>query len=103
MLELLHGCRVCHRLKAGRFSVKKGEITQRPVRPTASEIASKHRNTRFVGQLMHINRSAKPRVPSIKNLEPIDNVGVLAFSCTTLSDRTALWDTVHRQPKASSW
>ena len=56
---------------------------QRPVRPTAREIASKHRHTRFVDHLMDINRSAKPRVPSIKNLAPIDNVGVLAFSCTT--------------------
>jgi len=62
---------------------------QRPVRPTASEIASKHRLTGLVDHLMGINRSAKPRVPSIKNLTPVDNVGVLAFSCTTLSAHTA--------------
>ena len=44
---------------------------QRPVRPTASEIASKYRHTRFVDHLMDINRSAKPRMPAIKNLAPV--------------------------------
>ena len=58
---------------------------QRPVRPTASEIASKYRHTRFVDHLMDINRSAKPRMPAIKNLAPVVNVGVLAFNCTTPS------------------
>ena len=62
---------------------------QRPVQPTASEIASKHRHTRLIDQLMDINRSAEPRVPWIKHITPFGNVGVLAFSCTTLSDRTA--------------
>jgi hypothetical protein len=61
---------------------------QRPVRPTASETASKHRHTRFVDHLMDIKRSAKPRVPSIKDLAPVDNVGVLAFGCTITSDPT---------------
>ncbi len=56
---------------------------RRPVRPTACEIASKYRHTRFVDHLMDINRSAKPRVPAIKNLAPVVNVGVLTFSCTT--------------------
>jgi hypothetical protein len=40
---------------------------------------------------MDINRSAKPKVPSIKNLAPIDKVGVLAFSCTTSNSRNQLW------------
>ncbi|WP_296645245.1 hypothetical protein, partial [Roseinatronobacter sp.] len=31
---------------------------QRPVRPTASEVTSKNRHTRFVDHLMDINRSA---------------------------------------------
>ena len=39
--------------------------------PTASEIASKYRHTRFVDHLMDINRSAKPRMPAIKNLAPV--------------------------------
>jgi len=64
---------------------------QRPVRPTTSEIASKYRHPRFVDHLMDINRSAKPRVPSIKNLASVDNVGVLAFSCTTTSARIQPW------------
>jgi len=61
---------------------------QRPVRPTACEIASKYRHTRFVDHLMDINRSAKPRVPAIKNLAPVVNVGVLTFSCTTINALT---------------
>ena len=49
---------------------------QRPVRPTAIEVAAKHRHAGFVDHLININQLAKPRVQSIKNLAPIDNVGV---------------------------
>jgi len=31
-----------------------------------------------------------------KNLKPVDNVGVLTFSFTTQSDRTALWSIDHQ-------
>lgn len=75
---------------------------QTPVRPAAGEIAPKHRIAGLVDHVVDKNRLARPRVPWIKHLAPVGNVGVLAFSCTTLSDRTVLWDTVHRHPKASS-
>jgi hypothetical protein len=61
---------------------------QRPARQAASAIASKHCIAGLVDQLMDITRSAKPRVPSIKNLAPVDNVGVLAFRCTTAEGLT---------------
>jgi ribosomal protein L32 len=34
---------------------------------------------------MDKNRSAEPGMPWIKNLAPVGNVGVLAFTCTTPS------------------
>uniref|UniRef100_UPI002601DCDB hypothetical protein n=1 Tax=uncultured Ruegeria sp. TaxID=259304 RepID=UPI002601DCDB len=56
---------------------------QKPVRPAAGEIAPKHGFAGFIYHLMDINRPAKPRMPSVKNLAPVGNVGVLTFSCTT--------------------
>jgi hypothetical protein len=70
---------------------------QKPVRPAVREIASKHRLTGLVDHLMDMNQSAKPRMPSIKNLAAFDNVGVLACSCTTKNDRTAQSGTKSQQ------
>jgi hypothetical protein len=74
---------------------------QKPVRPAVSEIASKHRLTGLVDHLMDMNQSAKPRMPSIKNLAALDNVGVLACSCTTPSGLTRP-STNHHQTTHSS-
>lgn len=77
---------------------------QRPIRPVASELALKHRIAELVDHLIDTNRSAKPGVPSINDLAPIDSVGVLAFSCTTPSGRTAPRDTARpRQKPSSKW
>jgi hypothetical protein len=60
---------------------------QKPVRPAASKIAPKHCITGLIDLVMDIDRLAKPRMPSIKNLPAFDNVGVLACCCTTTSAR----------------
>ena len=56
---------------------------QKSVRPAAGEIAPKHRIAGLVDQVVDKNRLARPRVPWIKHLAPVGNMGVLAFSCTT--------------------
>jgi len=61
---------------------------QKPVRPAARETAPKHGHTDLVDHPMNINRPTEPRMPSIKNLAPVGNVGVLAFSCTTTNAHT---------------
>jgi hypothetical protein len=60
---------------------------QKPVRPAAGEIAAKHCIAGLVDHRMHIDRSAEPGVPGIKNLAPVGNVGVLTFNCTTAAAR----------------
>ena len=62
---------------------------QKPVRPAAGKIAPQHRIAGLVDRLMDMNKSTKPGMPSIKNLAALSNVGVLTFSCTTSTDRTA--------------
>jgi hypothetical protein len=49
----------------------------------------------LVDHLETMNRSTKPRMPPIKNLAPLANVGVLAFSCTTSSSRNQPWAASH--------
>lgn len=61
---------------------------QKPVRRAPGEIAPKRGFAGLIDHLMDINRPAKPRVPSIKNLAQVGNVGVLAFSCTTANAPT---------------
>ena len=63
---------------------------RKSVRPAASKIAPKHGITGLIDLLMDINRLAKPGVPSIKNVAALDNVGVLACSCTPSSALTPL-------------
>jgi hypothetical protein len=63
---------------------------QKPVRAAAGEIAPKHCIAGLVDHRMDIDRSAEPGMPWIKNLAPVGNVGVLAFSCTTENAHTPL-------------
>ena len=72
---------------------------QKPVRPAAGEIAPKHCIAGLVDHRMDIDRSAEPGMPWVKKLAPVGNVGVLAFSCTPMSDPTARSGTTSRLPR----
>lgn len=54
---------------------------QKSVHPAPGEIAPKNCIAGLVDHLKNMNQSTKLRMPSIKNLAPVGNVGVLAFSC----------------------